>query len=91
MMAENLSKGALRVGTNSPAELNRVLSEVQNRIDDSAGLRGRAEVFDRIGVSQAKTSGDALNLGGFNAPTSPLPFRFEDADGNLLHSFGTTV
>ena len=89
-MADNLSKGTLKVGSNTTPEINRVLVEVQNRIDDAAGLRGRAQIFDRVGVEKAETSGDAINLGKI-APTLPLPSRFEDEEGNLIHAFGTSV
>ena len=89
-MSDNLSKGVLRVGANSVAEINRVLDEIQNRIDDSSGLRGRAKIFDRVGVNQAREAGDAINLSKVD-PTAPLPFRFEDEDGNLIHAFGTDV
>jgi len=89
-MASNLSKGPLRVVGNSVAELNRVLAEIQERLDEAAGLRGRARIYDRVGVSAATESGDALQLGGFNVTNQPLPVRLLDSQGNLVHAFGTT-
>ena len=90
-MAENLSKGPLRVMTGSVAEINNVLAEVQVQLDSLAGLSGRSEVFDRVGVSAATEAGDAVNLGGFNVPTQPLPVRYTDSEGNLVHAFGSTT
>ena len=61
-MANNLTRGTLHVMSNDPLEINAVLMQLQNRIDELQGLRGRAEIYDRVGVSNPTDAGDAVNL-----------------------------
>ena len=99
-MASNKSKGVLQVFTNDITELNAVLQVIGQRIDELNGLRGRAEIHDRVGVGAPTESGDAARLGNIpgvtqfvelgdsdtsNEVSATAQLRFVDADGILLH------
>ena len=99
-MATNKSKGVLQVFTNDPIELNAALLEICQRIDELNGLRGRAEIHDRVGVGAPSESGDAARLGNIPGVTqfvelggsstsnelgTASQLRFVDEDGNLIH------
>ena len=105
-MAGNLSKGAVQVLDLSVLGVNQAIMEVQRRIDQLSGLNGRTVIYDLVAVEDPVASGDAVNLetaalssyvtvGTTQTITGQKTFkgvamRFTDADGNLVHAFGTT-
>ena len=106
IMSNNLSKGPLQILTNDPIEINAVLQRIREELDAIQGLRGKAIVYDRQGVSDPLESGDAVNLGTANlgayvtlktvqtingVKTFVAAIRFVDSNGTLIHSFGTIV
>ena len=69
-MTDNLSRGPLMVSSNDPTEINIVLQEIQTRIDEMNGLRGRTLIYDRARVDNPTQSQDALTLGTVSSTES---------------------
>lgn len=69
-MSNNLSQGPTLIADLSIEGINQALLELQERQDASKGLRGRATVHDRLGVSDPSESGDAVSLGVIQAGTA---------------------
>lgn len=102
-MSNNESLGPLQVMDNSVLSINDALRQVQDRLDEAKGLRGRATILDRTQVSDPTEQTDAVNLGTTagiivtlatdqtitGKKTFTLPLRMVDAGGNLIHAFGT--
>lgn len=59
-MASNKTRGALQVTSPefSLFELNDVLRRIREELDELQGLRGRAEIFDKLKVATAPTADD---------------------------------
>ena len=98
-MSERLSQGPVQVFGNSPLEINDALRQVQDKLDALKGLRGRAEMFDRLRVEDPTVSKDAVNLSTRDAsnvvtsPTGRMTYgtdvvKYTDANGTVLHGFG---
>ena len=100
-MAKNQSEGIIQITDNSPTSINDALRQTTDRIDALKGLRGRASIFDRVGVSDAIDTGDAVNLntleGRISTTVSLNPGRmvyatdyiaYVDANGQTLHGMG---
>ena len=98
-MTDRLSEGPIQVFDTSIVGLNDAFRQVQNRLDHLKGLRGRAELFDRVQVSDPVVSGDAVNLStrdaeGLVSQTSGFMFygttkiTYTDSNGTVLHGFG---
>ena len=49
-MSNRLSLGPVQVVENSVISINDALRQIQNRLDEMKGLRGRSLTFDRIKV-----------------------------------------
>jgi hypothetical protein len=62
-MSNNLSMGPVQVLSLDVASLNLAFAEIQNRLDQLKGLRGRSEVWDRVQVSSPVQASDAIDLG----------------------------
>lgn len=103
-MSNNLSRGVFNVLSNDPLELNIQFQRIREELDEIQGLRGRAVTYDRLGVSTPTQNDDAAQLGNIPGSTavvmgstsisnemlSTRVLRFVDANGTLIHSFGTT-
>jgi hypothetical protein len=87
----NTSLGPIQLADASLSAINDAFRQLTDRIDAQAGLRGRAQVFDRLGVSTPTQAGDAVNLGSAPTDLTLNSLRIIDADGNLIHSFGAIV
>ena len=98
-MSDRLSEGPVQVFGNTTIELNDAFRQLQNRLDHLKGLRGRAEVFDRVRVEDPTVSKDAVNLATRDAsnvvtsPTGRMTYgtdvvKYTDANGTDLHGFG---
>lgn len=93
-MANNTSLGPVQVMGNSVTEINFALQQVQERIDEIKGLRGRAILYDRVGVSSPTESGDAATLTEVQNPpladgTAAAPaLRFSDDTDTGLYRVG---
>lgn len=69
-MSNNLSQGPTLIADLSVEGINQALLELQERQDNAKGLRGRATVHDRLGISDPSESGDAVSLGVIQAGTA---------------------
>lgn len=64
-MATNQQRMITQVMGNTPFEINVALQALQTQLDEIQGLRGRAQIFDRVAVSNPTVAGDALNVATF--------------------------
>lgn len=97
-MSDRLSLGPIQVTGNSVFEINDALRQIQERIDEAKGLRGRHRVFDRVGVSSPTEAGDAATLTEVQNPpladgTAAAPsLRFsDDADTGIYRVGDDTI
>jgi hypothetical protein len=104
-VSNNDSLGPIMIADMSVFAINDALRQIGDRIDDSKGLRGRAQIFDRTQVSDPVIGTDAVNLDTatgvivtldtdqtvVGTKSFTLPVRMIDANGFLIHSFGTLV
>jgi hypothetical protein len=65
-MASNRTGGIVQVVDNSVASINQALIQVLNRLDAALGLRGRATVHDRLGVTDPTVDADAVTKGSLD-------------------------
>ena len=98
-MSERLSQGPVQVFGTSPVEITDALRQVQERLDELKGLRGRAQMFDRLRVEDPTVSKDAVNLSTRDAsnvvtsPTGRMTYgtdvvKYTDTNGTDLHGMG---
>lgn len=69
-MSNNLTEGTLLIPDNDLSSINYALAEIQRRIDELKGLRGRTTIHDRVGVSDPTDASDAVSLGVLQAGTA---------------------
>jgi len=80
-MGSNLTQGPIQILGNSIVEINDALRQVQIRIDAMSGLSGRAQIHDRVGVSDPIDASDAVtkqvvpDLSGDNTLTGDWRFN----------------
>lgn len=72
----NNTEGLIQVFGNSVAEINDALRQVLERLDKQKGLRGRAEVHDRLGASAPTETGDVA--------TTPLSLSEDDLPDTIF-------
>jgi hypothetical protein len=65
-MTTNRTGGVIQVLDNSTASINQALAQTLNRLDTALGLRGRAEVHDRLGAQDPTVVSDVLTRGAFD-------------------------
>ena len=98
-MTDRLSQGPVQVFGTSPVEINDAFRQVQERLDELKGLRGRAQMFDRLRVEDPTVDKDAVNLATRDAsdvvksPTGRMTYgtdvvKYTDTNGTDLHGFG---
>lgn len=71
-MSDRLSLGPVQVTGLSLVEINDALRQLQDRMDEIHGLRGKAFIYDRTRVSAPTIDEDAINLGSLNDQVSGL-------------------
>lgn len=91
-MSNNLSEGPVIVMGTTVADINQALLELQERQDKAKGLRGRARVYDRLGISDPSEGADAVSLQVLQAGTafSLVTFLAQGGTGLLAFKPGTT-
>lgn len=98
-MSDRLSLGPVQVFDTTIFSLNDGFRQLSDRIDALKGLRGRAEVFDRVRVEDPTVEKDAVNLATRDAddvvtsPTGRMTYgsdviKYTDVNGTDLHGFG---
>jgi len=91
-MSNNLTAGPVQVYGATVAELNQAFMELQNRLDALKGLRGRAEIFDRVRHDNPTASDDGVALGILQAGTAfaSIPLFLAPTAPLLVATPGTT-
>ena len=98
-MSDRLSLGPVQVFGTDVLAINDALRQVQERIDELKGLRGRGRIYDRVGVEDPTETGDAVNLGTRDAddvvtsPTGNMTYgsdkvTYTDTNSTVLHGMG---
>jgi hypothetical protein len=89
------SLGPIQLADASLPAINDAFRQLVDRIDESKGLRGRAQVYDRLGVSAPTQASDAAQFDNtqftdltLNTLTMNGTIRVLDAQGHLIHAFG---
>lgn len=72
-MSQNLSQGPVQVFDNSVTSINDALRQIVDRMDENKGLRGRAVIHDRVGVSDPLEASDAVSKQSISGEITSLP------------------
>ena len=89
-MVDNLTKGPVQVIGNDVASINYALRDVQERIDELSGLRGRAMIYDRARIDSPAVATDAVDLQSLLEQESRTRMSFIDHPGMVVFTPGTT-
>lgn len=91
-MSNNLSLGPVQLHDNSIFSINAALMELQERIDQLKGLRGRSEVWDRVRIESPTVNTDAVDLGSLTDREAlfHLTFLMAGTNGLVAYQPGTT-
>jgi len=90
-MVDQLSKGVIQVVDNSEFSINDALRQITQRIDELAGLNGRALVWDRVQVSNPSSTLDALNQGSADLGTFVTIAGAQTISGAKTHTGTITI
>jgi hypothetical protein len=84
-MSRNLSQGIVQIFSMDLSSINLALLDLQNRMDEAKGLRGRAMVHDRLRLDDPTAADDGVSLGILQAGTAFASFPFHaDASSPLV-------
>jgi hypothetical protein len=84
-MSSNLTLGPVQIVSLDMASINLAFQRVQEAIDASVGLRGRAMVHDRLRVDDPSADDDAVSLGVLQAGSAVAAWPFHaDSTSPLL-------
>ena len=89
-MSNNLSMGPVQILSLDVASLNLAFAELQNRLDALKGLRGRAEVWDRVRVESPTQAADAVDLGSLEEREALFHLTLLASASGLIVTPGTT-
>ena len=74
-MSENETKGPIQIFDNSVPSINDAMLQIMGRLDSIEGLRGRTQVYDRLGASAPTVDGDVAisPVTAASVPSSGIP------------------
>lgn len=75
-MVNNVSMGAVQIFSLDMASVNLALIQLQERIDELKGLRGRAEIWDRARAEDPRITQDVLTVGSVENAESVVNVAF---------------
>jgi hypothetical protein len=91
-MSGNLSLGTVQIFSLDVGSINLALMQMQERMDEAKGLRGRAMVHDRLRIDNPVVDDDSVSLGVLQAGTAfaSIPFHTDASSPLLARAPGTT-
>ena len=89
-MVDNLTKGPVQVISNDVPSLNVALLDLQERIDELSGLRGRAMIYDRTRIDSPLVDTDAVDLQSLLDQESRTRMDIIAHPGTVIFAPGTT-